>query len=286
MDAAVSTRAGGRLERRLDIECRLLLDAIHRRFHYDFRAYAAGSMERRLRLALERFGCAGPAQLQDRLASEPELFPALLDLLTVQVSEMFRDPLHFRALREQVLPRLKTWPSLKIWVAGCGTGEEAYSIAILLAEEGLLERSMLYATDINPRGLAEARAGIYPVRKLAAFTLNHRESGARGSLADHYTAAYDRALLDRRLRERIVFCDHSLATDHVFAEVQLVSCRNVLIYFNRELQDRALGLFREALCRGGFLGLGAQESLVLSAHADVFRPFVPQARLYQRRGAP
>ena len=165
---------------------------------------------------------------------------------------MFRDPAYFRALREQVVPLLRTYPSLKVWVAGCSTGEEAYSLAILLREEGLLQRTLIYATDINPHTLERAEAGIYAIDRIAGFTINHRESGAKSSLSDYYTAAYGRAIFDKSLREHIVFSDHSLATDSVFAEVQFVSCRNVLIYFNRALQDRAVGLFRDSLCRKGF----------------------------------
>ena len=198
-------------------------------------------------------------------------FPALLEFLTVPVSDMFRDPPYFRALRERVLPVLRTYPSLKIWVAGCSTGEEVYSLAILLREEGLLDRSLIYATDINPHTLEKAQAGVYPIDRLAGFTDNHRKSGARSSLSDYYTAAYDRAVFDMSLKENVVFSDHSLATDSVFAEVHLISCRNVLIYFNRELQDRALGLFREALCHKGFLGIGAKESPTFLARRRVRR---------------
>jgi chemotaxis protein methyltransferase CheR len=195
---------------------------------------------------------------------------------------MFRDPPYFRSLREQVVPVLRTYPSLKVWVAGCSTGEEVYSLAILLREEGLLARSLIYATDINPRRLQEAEAGVYAIDRIAGFTENHRRSGGRASLSDHYTAAYDRAVFDKSFRKHIVFSDHSLATDSVFAEVQLVSCRNVLIYFNRELQDRAIGLFKDALCRKGFLGVGARETLRFSSHARAFAPVVPDDRIYQK----
>jgi chemotaxis protein methyltransferase CheR len=209
----------------------------------------------------------------------------LLDHLTVQVSDMFRDPTYFRSLREHVMPMLRTYPSLKVWVAGCSAGEEAYSLAILFREEGLLQRTLIYATDINPHTLKRAEAGVYSIDRIAGFTVNHRESGASSSLSDYYTAAYGRAIFDKSLRDRIVFSDHSLATDSVFAEVQLVSCRNVLIYFNRALQDRALGLFRESLCRNGFLGIGSKESLRFSAHDGSFQPFVREDRIYQKGGA-
>jgi chemotaxis protein methyltransferase CheR len=184
-----------------------------------------------------------------------------------------------------VLPLLRTYPSLKIWIAGCSTGEEAYSFAILLKEEGLLERTLIYATDINSEALEKAEAGVYAVDRIAGFTENHRRSGARSSLSDYYVAAYDRAVFDKSLKKHIVFLDHSLATDHVFAEVQLVSCRNVLIYFDRQLQDRAVMLFREALCHKGYLGIGSKESLRFSAHADAFDETVLPMRIFQKKGA-
>ncbi|MDB5848270.1 MAG: chemotaxis protein CheR, partial [Rhodoferax sp.] len=207
------------------------------------------------------------------------------DYLTVQVSEMFRDPGYFLALRREVVPLLRTYPSLKIWVAGCSAGEEVYSLAILLREENLLQRTLIYATDINPHALKRAEAGIYELDRIALFTTNHQKSGARNSLSDYYTAAYGRAVFDKTLREHIVFSDHSLATDSVFAEVHLVSCRNVLIYFDRALQDRALTLFRDALCRKGFVGLGSKESLRFSACADDFDDFVREERVFQKRAA-
>ena len=281
MDAEVNaaTAAG----REFDVEFRLLIDAIYHIYHYDFRGYAPASLRRRLRAALTRFNCRTLSQLQDKVVHDSATFPALLDFLTVQVSEMFRDPAYFLALREHVVPLLRTYPFLKVWVAGCSAGEEAYSLAILLQEEGLLSKTIIYATDINPGTLQKAAAGVYDVERIAGFTANHRKSGGRTSLSDYYTAAYGRAVFNKSLKDHIVFSDHSLTTDSVFAEVQLVSCRNVLIYFNRVLQDRAIGLFREALCRQGFLGIGAKESLRFSSHADAFLDFVPGEKIFQKR---
>lgn len=266
-----------------DIELQLLLDAIYLRYHYDFRQYSVASLKRRLASAMAAFGCRTYSQVQDRVLREPELFTSLLDYLTVQVSDLFRDPPYFRALRETVVPLLRTYPSLKIWVAGCGTGEEVYSLAILLHEEGLLERALIYATDINGRALQRAEAGVYEIDRLAGFTDNYQRSGARTSLSDYYTAAYGRAVFDKSLRRHCVFSDHSLATDSVFAEVHLVSCRNVLIYFDRTLQNRALSLFHDALIRRGFLGLGAKESLRFSSQADAFVEMARGERIYQKR---
>jgi chemotaxis protein methyltransferase CheR len=268
-----------------DIELRLLIDAIFHKYHYDFRGYATASLKRRLASAVTRFGCSSLSQLQDKLLHDPAIFPLLLDYLTVQVSEMFRDPSYYKALRDEVVPLLRTYPSLKVWVAGCSAGEEAYSLAILLREEGLLDRTLIYATDINTDALRRAEAGVYPLEQIPLYTQNHQKSGGLSSLSDHYTAAYGRAVFDKSLRRRMVFSDHSLATDSVFAEVHLVSCRNVLIYFDRQLQDRALGLFSGALCRKGFLGLGSKESLRFSMHRDAFDDFVPQERIFQRRSA-
>lgn len=266
-----------------DIEIPLLLEAIHRRYHYDFRRYSMASLRRRLAHALERLGCESVSQLQHRVLREPAVFASLLEDLTVPVTELFRDPAYFRAVREHVVPLLRTWPSLKVWVAGCSTGEEVYSMLILLDEEELLSRTILYATDINAESLRRAEAGVYPAERIPRYSANYQRAGGRRSLADYYTAAYDRVLFDRRLRASVVFSDHSLATDHVFAEVQLVSCRNVLIYFDRELQGRALRLFAEALSNRGFLGLGSHESLRATPEAVLFEPVVEGARLYRKR---
>lgn len=269
----------------IDIELRLLTEAIFLKYHYDFREYATSSLKRRIRTAMVRFECRTVSQLQDKVLHEPEVFAALLDFLTVPVSEMFRDPPYFSSLRVAVVPVLRTYPSLKVWVAGCSTGEEVYSLAILLHEEGLLARTLIYATDINPQNLQKAESGVYDAARISTFTESHRKSGGRSSLSDYYTAAYGRAVFDSSLKRHIVFSDHSLATDSVFAEVQLVSCRNVLIYFNRSLQDRAIGLFRDALCRRGFLGLGAKESLHFSEHKDAFVELVRDDRIFQKREA-
>jgi chemotaxis protein methyltransferase CheR len=277
MDASVTSRSP-------EIEMRLLLEAIYLRYQYDFRGYAGASLKRRLTLAMERTGCRSLSQLQHRVLHEPALFPVVLDYLTVQVSDMFRDPGYFRALREHVAPVLRTYPSLKIWVAGCSSGEEVYSLAILLHECGLLERSLIYGTDINDHALERARAGVYDVERVHDFTENHRLSGGQQSLSAYYTAAYGKITFDQMFRPHVVFADHSLATDNVFSEMQFVSCRNVLIYFRRALQDRAIGLFHEALCHRGFLGIGANESLRFSVHADAFEEFVGSQRIYRRRG--
>lgn len=266
-----------------DVELRLLLEAVYLRYHYDFRDYAMASVRRRVGQAMRRFGCARISDLQHLLLHDPASFNEALPYFTVQVSEMFRDPAYFAALREQVVPILHTYPSVKLWVAGCSSGEEVWSLAILLAEEGLLERALLYGTDINPRSLQIAEDGAYDVSRIADFSRNYLEAGGKASLSDYYASAYGKATFDRRLKKRMVFADHSLATDAVFSEVHLVSCRNVLIYFNRTLQDRAIGLFSEALVPRGFLGLGSKESLRFSGHDDGFEPWVAGQKLYRKR---
>jgi len=269
----------------VDIELQLLLGAIYQTYHYDFRGYAMASLKRRLMLAATRLNCESLSQLQHRILHDASSFTTLLNYLTVPVSELFRDPEYFRMLRQKVVPVLRTYPSLKVWIAGCSTGEEAYSLAILLREENLLQRTLIYATDINGHSLQLATAGVYDAQRIPGFTESHRLSGAPTSLSDYYTAAYGRAVFDKSFRNHIVFADHSLATDSVFAEVQLVLCRNVLIYFNRELQDRAIGLFREALCRRGFLSIGSKESIRFSAHAGGFEAIDAEHRIFRKREA-
>ena len=266
------------------IELRLLVEAIFQRYHYDFRGYSVASLKRRLAQARQSFQCESFSALQERVLHDPVMLPQLLSYLTVQVSEMFRDPAFFKTLRQEVIPHLRTYPSLKVWVAGCSAGEELYSLAILFREEGLEARTIFYATDINPEALRKAETGVYAADRLPQFTANHHRTGAKSSLSDYYTAAYGHALFDKSLRRRAVFSDHSLASDAVFAEVHLVCCRNVLIYFDRTLQDRAVGLFKDSLVRKGFLGLGAKESLHFSAHAPAFTEFARNERIYTKCG--
>ncbi|WP_438750261.1 CheR family methyltransferase [Pararhizobium sp. O133] len=265
-----------------DIEIRLLLEALYVRYHYDFRNYAMASIKRRLRQAREQLGFATISAMQESVLHDPAMLPRLLGYLTVQVSEMFRDPSYFQAIRERVIPHLRTYPSLKVWVAGCSGGEELYSLVILFREEGLEDRTLFYATDINQDALRTAEAGIYNLDRIQLFTENHRRSGGKSSLSDYYSAAYGRASFDKTLRDHVVFSDHSLVTDAVFGEMHLISCRNVLIYFDRPLQDRAIGLFKHSLTRKGYLGLGAKETMRFSAHAASFTDFVREEKIYQR----
>jgi chemotaxis protein methyltransferase CheR len=266
-----------------DIELKLLLEAIYLKYQHDFRHYSMSSLRRRLVQALQEFGVTTLSQLQDRIMRSEADFVRLFHYLTVQVSDMFRDPAYFRALRDHVLPVLQTYPSIKVWVAGCSTGEELWSLKILFDEAGLMERTLFYATDINPEALARAEAGIYALERVAGFTRNYLAAGGKRSLSDYYHAAYGGARFAGSLKERVVFADHSLSTDEVFLEAHLVSCRNVLIYFDRALQNRAIGLFKDTLVRRGFLGLGSKESLRFSDLHDAFDEFRERERIYQKR---
>jgi chemotaxis protein methyltransferase CheR len=267
-----------------DAELEYLFEDVYRLYHHDFRAYVRASLRRRVEQALTALGYPSVAALRVQLRSNPLVFSRFLDFMTVQVSEMFRTPSFWRALREQVLPHMATYPFVRIWIAGCATGEEAYSMAILLEEEGLLDRAQVYATDIDAASLEHGRTGSYPLERIKTFSDAYFHSGGKASLSDYYTTTVSRAVFLPRLRKRILFSDHSLATDNAFAEVQLVSCRNVLIYFERLLQARAFRLFSDALVSRGFLGLGDKESIPLAVHHQPFEPFVAEEKIYRKRG--
>ena len=267
----------------VDIELRLLMEAVYAKYSHDFRDYSGASLKRRVLHALQQLDCDTISQLQSKVLHDPTVFQQLLQILTIPFTEMFRDPAYWLALRTQVVPLLRTYPSLKVWVAGCSTGEEVFSLAILLQEEGLLERTMIYATDINPTVIDKARQGIFAIASVRQHTANYQASGGKRAFSDYYSAAYNSARFDPDLVRNVTFADHSLATDMVFSETHFISCRNVLIYFNRALQNRALGLFSESLCHRGFLGLGSKESLDFSAYADKFDPVAKRERLFRKR---
>lgn len=282
--AAAPVKASGRdsADDYPEADLHQLIEAIYTQYSYDFRDYAGASQKRRVIKALAQLGYPTIPALQAAVAQDPAVFMQLLQYLTIPVSEMFRDPSFFLALRQQVVPVLRTYPSLKIWVAGCSTGEEVYSLAILLKEEGLLARSLIYATDINPKSLAKARLGIFSLASIQGHTANYQAAGGQQAFSDYYTAAYEAAIFDKSLRDNVTFADHSLATDSVFSETQLVLCRNVLIYFNKKLQDRALALFHESLSHRGFMGLGSKESIDFSAHAARFEPLDRPERIFRK----
>ncbi|GAB3780837.1 CheR family methyltransferase [Dyella agri] len=264
------------------IELDLFVEAMRRRHGYDFRQYAPASLLRRVRQLATNFGDGAISALTHRLLHEPELLPQLLEGLSVPASDMFRDPSVFRTLREQVLPMLASYPQITIWQAGCAHGEEIYSLAILLEEAGLYERSQIFATDLSARALERAREGIYPLRVAQQWSRNYLAAGGNHSLADYYSARYGLLKLDRRLRRHVTFAQHNLATDTVFCEAQLVLCRNVLIYFANPLQQRCLALFRDSLVRGGFLCLGLRERPDSAEAAADFAPVDANLRIYRR----
>jgi chemotaxis protein methyltransferase CheR len=266
-----------------DIEIRLLLEAIYQLYGYDFRSYSPASMRRRIMHRLTMSGFSTVLEMTDRVLRDRQFFVTLLNDLTVNVTEMFRDPEFYKAFRDEVVPVLKTFPFIKIWHAGCSTGEEIYSMAILLEEEGLYERAMLYATDIDKNVLAAAKKGIYPIHAFKQYTDNYRRAGGRQSLSDYATARYDSVIMEQRLKRNIVFADHDLATDQVFGEMHVILCRNVLIYFDRPLQQRVFKLFGESLDMGGFLCLGTKESLRFSGNEESFDVVNRSLRIFRKR---
>jgi len=265
------------------IETNLLLEAIFQRYGYDFRDYARASVERRLAQFLVDSGCGTLSNATARLLREPHFFHQLVPYFSISVTSLFRDPFFYQALREKAVPVLRTWPHFKIWHAGCATGEEVYSMAIMLREEGIFDRALLYATDISQAALETGKTGIYPLKILRKGSTNYQKAGGKGSLSDHYHAKYDAAVLDSSLQERITFARHNLAMDKSFGEMQMIICRNVLIYFNQDLQNLVLELFLESLDHGGFLCLGDKETLAFSSVADSFVAVDDKARIYKKR---
>ena len=244
-----------------EIEINLLLEAIFRRYGYDFRDYSRASVRRKVLSLAKTLGVTHLSELIPRLLHDQALFGTMVGTFATPVTEMFRDPPFFKFLRETVVPYLRTYPFVRIWLAGCATGEEVYSLAILLKEEGLYERVTLFATDFVDGSLTRAREGIYPLRTMKSNIANYQQSGGKQLFSDYYHADYDSVIMDSGLRENITFANHNLVTDGVFSEMHLILCRNVLIYFNATLQARVLNLFHESLIHGGFLALGSKESL-------------------------
>jgi chemotaxis protein methyltransferase CheR len=266
-----------------DVEIRLLLEGLQRIYGHDFRDYAEASIKRRLNHWLAESEFATFSQAQSHLLRDRGAFESLVRGITVNVTEMFRDPAFFKAVREQVVPFLKTYPFVKIWHAGCATGEEAYSMAILLNEEGMAGRYRMYATDINETVLQKASEGIVPMAEMQRFTRNYQKSGGCASFADYYTARYDRAILSAALKKDIVFAPHNLAVDGEFGEMNMVLCRNVMIYFKPALKERCLQLFDSSLLPGGFLCLGLKETLEKRKIGERYAELAPPLRIYRKR---
>ena len=267
-----------------ELEVRLLLEAIHDGYGYDFRKYASDSMRRRVAAAAAKVGAKHLGELQHRLLREPQTFSAILDVLTVRVTEMFRDPPVYQALRELVLPVLRTYPQLKIWHAGCASGEEVYATAILLSEAGLYERSQIYATDMSSVAVEQAREGVYPEGMLSDFARNYRDSGGERDFDGYWSRAYGNISILPALKRNVHVFQHDLVSDYSLGEMQLIVCRNVLIYFGDELRQRVFELFGDGLSRGGFLCLGASETLPAQQRSK-FQEVSASARIYRQRSA-
>ncbi len=265
------------------IELDLLLEAMARKYGHDFRDYSRSHLMRRVRQRMVMDDVGSVSELIHPVLNDPSVFQALLADLSINVTEMFRDPDFYLGLRREVAPVLRTYPFIKVWHAGCATGEEVYSMAILLDEEGLLDRSRIYATDFNDAAVEQAREGIYPVESIKTYTQNYQKAGGVRSFGDYYTARYDSVIMAARLRRNLVFTAHNLVTDGPFGEMHLVVCRNVLIYFNRELQGKVVKLFAESLVPGGFLCLGSKESLRFCPHGGLFEPVSEERRIFRKR---
>jgi chemotaxis protein methyltransferase CheR len=265
---------------RLEIE--LLLEGVFRHYGFDFRAYAYASIRRRLWKRVEGEGLRSISELQARILHDPEAMERMLLDLSVNVTAMFRDPSFYVAFREKVVPLLRTYPFTRIWIAGCSTGEEVYSLAILLHEEGVAERARLYATDINESVLDRARAGVFPLDKMREYTQNYIRAGGQRAFSEYYLAKYDGAQFQRSLVDNVVFAQHNLVSDRSFNEFNVILCRNVMIYFDRTLQDHVHRLFYESLVMFGVLGLGAKESIRFSPFEDRYEDIDANERLFKK----
>ncbi|PTN09790.1 protein-glutamate O-methyltransferase CheR [Mangrovibacterium marinum] len=269
--------------RLLDIEIGLLLEGVYQKYGYDFREYSKAHVRRRVLSRLKISGIETVIGLLDRLLRDADFFRGFLNDLSINVTEMFRDPEFYRSFRENVIPKLRTYTFIKIWHAGCSTGEEVYSLAILLQEEGLLDRCQVYATDFNGKVLDIAREAVYQKSEIEQYEQNYRQAGGTRKLSDYYQSLYGSVMFKKELSARIVFADHNLVTDSVFAEVNLILCRNVLIYFEKDLQNKVLGLFHESLTPAGVLCLGSKESIRFSKYEDRFTAIDEKQRIFKKR---
>ena len=265
-----------------EIELALLLEGMFRKYGFDFREYASASLRRRVWRRVHAEGLSTISELQARLLHDPACMERLLLDLSINVTAMFRDPSFYNAFRAKVVPQLRTYPFTRIWVAGCSTGEEVYSLAILLREEGLYDRARIYATDINEAVLDRARTGVFPLEKMREYTQNYIKAGGTQAFSEYYLAKYDGAQFQRSLIENVVFAQHNLVSDRSFNEFNVIVCRNVMIYFDRVLQDRVHELFYDSLMTFGVLGLGHKESIRFSPHADSFEELDPTEKLYRK----
>lgn len=265
-----------------EIELKLLLEGVYQYYGHDFRNYAASSLKRRVYSFMRLEGLDNISALQEQLLHDRTCLERFLLSLTVNVTSMFRDPSFYQAFRNQVVPILRTYPFIRIWHAGCSTGEEVYSMAILLQEENLYHRCRIYATDTNEKVLQNAKSGIFSLKMMQEYTQLYLRAGGKQSFSQYYTAAYDHAIFRASLRDNIIFAQHNLATDSSFNEFNVIFCRNVLIYFNQVLQKRVHTLFYNSLCKFGILGLGRQESIRFTPHEQYYEEIAKGEKLYRR----
>jgi chemotaxis protein methyltransferase CheR len=264
------------------LEIDLLVQAVYEAYGYDFRQYSRPSLRRRIWRRVEAEGVVTVSALLDRVLHDPAAVQRLISDLSVSVSAMFRDPTFFRVFREKVVPVLRTYPFIRIWNAGCSTGEETYSIAILLRECGLYDRSRIYATDMNDAALDHARAGAFPIVKMREYTANYIAAGGTRPFSEYYVADGDRVVFSRSLIGNVVFAQHNLVTDRSFNEFHVILCRNVMIYFDRDLQGSVHDLLHESLVYFGVLGLGNRESLTFTSHASDYERLDDEHQLWRK----
>ncbi len=272
-----------RNEEASELEISLLLEAIYQKYGYDFRQYSKAHIRRRIMNRMALSGLEDVSQIQSKVLKDESFAYELLQDLSITVTEMFRDQDFYRSVRENVIPILKTYPFIKIWHAGCATGEEAYSMAIILQEEGLYDRTTIYATDFNQRALNRAKEGIFSNKLMAEYTGNYQLSGGKESFSNYYTSSYDNVIMNQSLKQNIVWANHNLVTDGVFAEAHLILCRNVLIYFDANLQNKVQKLFHESLTNGGILCLGSKESLRFTDFPDKYTETDKKQRIFKKR---
>lgn len=267
----------------LNIEIQLLLEAIFLRYGYDFRNYSKAHIKRRILHRLSISQLPNVTELQNKVLRDRDFFIGFLDDLSINVTEMFRDPDFYKSMRENIIPKLRTYAYFKIWIAGCATGEEVYSLAILLKEEGLLDRCQVYATDFNRRVLEIAREGVYQKADIEQYDRNYVLSGGKYKMSDYYQSMYGSVMFNKELSNRIVFADHNLVTDSVFADVNLIMCRNVMIYFEKNLQENVLNLFYESLVPSGILCLGTKESIKFTRVEKLFEVIDEKQKIYKKK---
>lgn len=264
---------------------RELLESIRFVYGYDFTDYSEASVRRRIDHFMLSRKMTTITDLAKLILQDEKQFELFIREISVTVTEMFRDPAFFKSIREKVLQRLATYPFIKIWIAGCATGEEIYSLAILLKEEDLLSRSLIYATDINQNSIQIAKDGVYSIQNMQSYTFNYQKSGGKKSFSEYYKSKYNSVIFDKSLKENIVFAAHNLAVDKSFNEFQLIICRNVLIYFNQQLQNKVINLFYESLCPFGFLGLGNKESLLFSDKKVFFEETDRKEKIFMKKNS-